>query len=222
MPLLQSERRHLYDDVDQIPVYHLHRKHLRPWDRQLPETVEAEGDRRQRWTLKPPTPFAIYGHLIVSISVLVLVGVLPYAVNAEYCRNMWDAVVKPKDIYKGSKTLLAMWIVTHIANGFAMWLVWLGEGFEKHQVEVFIFGFAVFAELMWLDCVMFTKHLDYGFACWIVSLLCTVASQIIMCFRKVGIAAAFLLPYDIVCIVMLSYIAAFMRIHGSTYEWIGQ
>jgi tryptophan-rich sensory protein len=219
---MSAEGRHLYDEVDEIPVYHLHRQHLRPWDRRLPEKVQAEGDRRQMWTLKPPSPAAIYGHLAGCVAFMLVVGLLPFLVNQQYCYEMWNAVIKPKEIYKGYKALFAMWVFTHISNGFSMWLVYLGEGFSKHQLELLFFGIAVFAELMWIDCVMYVKRLDYGLGCWLVALLFTALSQLVMCFRKVGVAAAFLVPYNIVCLIMLLYIGAFMEIHGNEYRWIGQ
>ena len=220
--ILMNERKHLFDDVDKIPLYHKHRRNLRPWDRKLPETVEAEGDRRQRWQLSPPTSGEIFGALFGCLVVFQLIGMLPYAVNAKYCSETWNSINKPKEIYKDYGALLAIWIVTHMCTGLSMWLVWLTEGFEKHQFELLTFAIAVFAELAWLDIVMFTKHLDWALGCWIVSLICTVASQVLMCLNKVPIGAAFLIPYDIVCLVMLVYIGAFMKLHGSTYTWIGQ
>lgn len=215
-------RKTLFDEVDKIPLYHNHRRNLRPWDRKLPHMVEAEADRRQHWQLQPPSALEIWGILCLCIITFQIVAMLPYIMNMQFVADTWKSISKPSVIHKDTKTLLAIWIVAHMSTGLSMWLVWLTEGFEKHQLELLTFAIATFAECAWLDVVMYTKHLDWAIGCWIVVFVFTVISQVLMCMNKVAIGAAFLIPHNAITIIAVVYLAAFVDMHGAKFEWLGQ
>lgn len=215
--LLLYEKKSLYDDINRISVYRNHRLNLRPWDRKLPPVVEQEANRRQLWALIPPTGLQIFGVLLLCLLSFQVVGILPFAVNRVHIEDTWQNMDKPMIVYHDAKVLLACWIVIHVCNGFAMWFIWLTEGFSKHQSEMLFFGISIFLECTWMDIIFFTHHLDWAMACWVLIFLSTLATQVLMFRNHVEIGALFLIPYAAGCIVVMVYIQAFIDKFGGEF-----
>jgi tryptophan-rich sensory protein len=206
----------LYDDLKHIPIYKNHRESLRPWDRALPAIVEQEANRRALWITKPPSGLQIFGLLVLCLAVCLTVTLLPFIVNAEYIALVWRDIAKPEIVYHDARVLLAVSIVVHITTGFALWFVYLSEGFSKHQLELIPFSLALLLESIWMDIVFYARRLDWALMLWVAILLCILCAQFLLVRGDVHISAIFLAPAMAAALVVVAYCVEFWRLHGDT------
>jgi len=211
-------RKSLYDDISSIHVYAKYRDNLRPWDRSLPPIVEQEANRREMWTIKPPTGWAILGMMLLCLGLWQVVGLVPVAANWEHIKLAWRDTEKPEIIYDNPKVLMAAWIVVHICTGFSLWFLWIAQGFDKHALELapmLIFGII---EGLWCDILFYTRRIDWVLAAWYVILLFIILCQIASVYKKCSITGLFLLPHVAAAITVIVYCHAFLTVFP-TGKW---
>lgn len=216
---LAQRARALYDELHEIPVYRHHRECLRPWDRKLPLVVEQEAVRRSTWILYPPTTTWIFCVLLMCLVGEILVAVLPMFINIDRAMLTWRDLKKPHFVYIKLQLLLAVWIIMHLCSGFALWFIYLTEGFSKHQLCCFLFAVFVVLDCLWMDVFFGAQRLDWTTALWCVMLLATVVLQVALIRDKIYIAALFMLPQVAVSIAVLVYLFGFIKIMGTAFEW---
>jgi tryptophan-rich sensory protein len=215
---LYLQGRTLYDELRGIPVYRDHREALRPWDRRLPLVVDHEAQRRAQWTLKPPSTKWILFVLLVCIASVIAIGVVPAYANSENISLQWRDIAKPNAVYTKTNVLLSVWVIMHLTTGFALWFVYLSEGFAKHPLALFFMSVFLLLDCIWWDVAFSTHHFDWAVGVWVVMTIATLSAQVELVRDKIVIASLFLLPQLAVCITMLVYLISFSSSLGGTYR----
>lgn len=210
--------RDLYDEIKEIDVYRNHRESLRPWDRKLPLPVQAEANRRSAWTLNPPSTTEVALVWFFCISLLLLVGLIPFYSNFETMGFVWRDVHKPTVVYTNTNVLLAIWIIVHLCSATSLWFVYLTEGWAKHQAVLFFFALTILLDVMWIDVMFYTLRFDYNLGLWIAYLVFSVVTIGLMLYDRIAIGAMFLLPQMALSIVFIVYTVEFMKLHGTTLQ----
>lgn len=208
----------LYDELKKIDIYSEHRETLRPWDRRLPNVVTQEANRRAMWILKPPPNWFIFLVAVFSILSLEMILVLPFVWNLDRIHATWSQIPKPNVIYNDGRVLVAVAVICHLSSGFALWFVYLTEGFSKHQLELTLFACTVFGDCFWMDIVFYTGRLDWALIDWCCICFFTIATIVALVVRKVDLAAVFLLPQLAGSIAVIIYLIAFIDLVGPAYE----
>lgn len=214
---LHKSKDTLYNQISSIPVYKNHRHTLRPWDRQLPPTIDQEANRRQQWELHPPKEWQIFLALLLCVVGALIAGCLSLTVNNERISIMWRDTNKPSLVYTNGKVLLAVWVVAHICSGFSLWFVWLAEGFEKHLRVMAGICLMLFLDCIWLDVLFYTYRLDVTIGLWVVVMGTIIVTQVLLVKDGIAIGALFLIPLLATSIAVLVYLAAFAAMFGTTW-----
>lgn len=214
---MRKSKDQLYEQISNIPVYKNHRLTLRPWDRQLPPTIDQEANRRQQWELNPPPTWKIFTSLALCILGVLLAGCLSMLVNNVRITQMWKDTNKPQLIYTNGKVLVAVWVVSHICTGLSLWFVWLTQGFEKHLKVMAGFCIMIFLDCIWLDALFYTYRLDLTVIIWVAMLITTFVTQVFLARDNIVIGSLFLLPFVGTSIAVLVYLVAFIFIFGTTW-----
>ena len=205
-------RKNLYDDIRTIHVYNRFRDNLRPWDRQLPPIVEQEANRRDLWSIKPPTAKLIFFMMILCIALWQIVALMPLAANWEHINLAWTDTEKPSIVYDNPKVLLAAWVVTHLCSGFALWFLWIAQGFDKHALELAPMLIFAILEGLWCDILFYTHRIDWVFAAWCTILFFIFLCQVACIYKGVSISALFLLPHVAAAVTVIVYCWYFLQI----------
>lgn len=205
-------RKSLYDDISTIHVYKDFRDNLRPWDRQLPPIVEQEANRREIWSIKPPSGKLIFFMMFLCIAIFQVVALLPLAVNWEHIKLAWRDTDKPSIVYNNASVLLAGWIVTHLCSGLSLWFLWLAQGFDKHAVELAPMLIFAIIEGLWCDVLFYTMRVDWVLAVWCTILFFIVVCQIACIYNRVAISALFLMPHVGTSVTVIIYSYAFLQL----------
>uniref|UniRef100_A0A7S1M2V9 Uncharacterized protein n=1 Tax=Neobodo designis TaxID=312471 RepID=A0A7S1M2V9_NEODS len=208
----------LYDDLKEIPLYRDHRETLRPWDRRLPAIVEQEANRRSMWIIKPPSGKVIMLVLLGCMIGFLAVALVPFLVNREFIELAWRDIEKPQVVYHDPRVLFAILIFVHLCSAFAMWFIYLSEGFSKHQLELVPFALTLLCECVWMDVAFYIGRLDWVLMLWGAIALLTVITQALLVWKEVNISMVFLLPQLAGAVAVMIYVVEFIKMHGTQLD----
>lgn len=208
----------LYDELGTIPIYRNHRESLRPWDRKLPAIVEQEANRRSMWILKPPSGLYIAFVLLCCMIATIGIAIVPFLVNMTFIQDMWRDIPIPSIVYYDARVLFAVSIVIHICTAFALWFIYLSEGFSKHQLELAPLCLSMLLECVWMDVAFYIGRLDWTLALWCAIFALTFLAQIFLIKKDVVIGMVFLLPQLIGALVVMLYTIEFIKLNGTSIQ----